>query len=76
MTNAGFPTRHEDRAFPLLISASVAAGAAMFIMLGILTVTSGASVRSDVAAAGTAAGTAIDHAVGRSGTVIAHRIVY
>ena len=76
MTNTGFPTRHEDRAFPLLISASVAAGAAMLIMLGILTVTSGAAVRSDLATAGAAANTAIDHAVGRSGTMVAYRIAY
>jgi hypothetical protein len=76
MTNTGFPTRHEDRALPRWISASVAVGAAMLVMLGILTVTSGAAVRYELAAAGAAASIAIDHAVGRSGTLVVHHIVY
>jgi hypothetical protein len=76
MTNTGFSTRHEDRALPRWISACVAVGAIMVAMIGFLTVTSGAAVRYDLAAAGTAAGAAIDHAVGRSGTLMAQRVVY
>jgi hypothetical protein len=76
MTNTGFPTCHEDRALPRWISASVLVGAGMVAWVSFLTVTSGAAVRSDLAAAGTAAAAAIDHAVGRSGTLVAHHIVY
>jgi len=76
MTNPSFPTRHEDRALPRWISASVLVGAGMLAWVGLLTVTSGAAVRSDLAAAGTAAAAAIDHAVGRSGTLMAQHIVY
>ena len=75
MTNTGFPN-HEDRALPRWISASVLVAASMVVMIGLLTVTSGASVRNDLAAAGAAASTAIDHAVGRSGTLMAYQIAY
>jgi hypothetical protein len=75
MTNTGFSTRHEDRALLRWITAC-AVGAIMVAMIGFLTVTSGAAVRYDLVAAGTAAGAAIDHAVGRSGTLMAQRVVY
>ena len=76
MTTTDFPTRREDRALLRLVGAFVAVGALTFAMVAILTVTSGAAGRHELAAAGTSASIAIDHAVGRSGTVLAHRIVY
>ena len=73
MTNADFPTRHEDRSLPRWISASVAVGAAMLAMVGILTVSSGAAVRLDPVAANT---TYSAKAMGRSGTLHAQRVIY
>src|SRR3954464_713718 len=73
MTNAGFPT-HEGYALPCLISASVAVGAVMFAMIGILIVTSGDAVPAERAAASTAINSA--KVMGRSGTLQAQRTVY
>ena len=73
MTNAAFPTSHEGCALPRWVSASVAVGAVMFAMVGILTVWSCVAVRSEPAAT-----TAVDSikAMGRSGTLQAQPIVY
>ena len=72
MTYTGFPT-HEDRSLPRWISASVAVGAVMFAMIGMLGVASGTAVSSERAAAGSS----IDHAkaMSRSGTLMAQRVV-
>ena len=73
MTNTDFPT-HEDRSLPRWISASVAVGAVMFTMIGMLSVASGTAVSSERAAASSS----IDHAkaISRSGTLMAQRVVY
>jgi hypothetical protein len=73
MTKTGFPT-HEDRSLPRWISASVAVGAVMFAMIGMLSVASGTAGSSERAAASSS----IDHAkaMTRSGTLMAQRIVY
>jgi len=73
MTDTSFPT-HEGYALPCLISASVAIGAVVFAMIVILTVTSGAAVPSERAAAGTTFDSA--KAMGRSGTLQAQWVVY
>jgi len=73
MTNAGFPT-HAAYALPCLICASVAVAAVAFAMIAILTVSSGAAVRSEPAAVGNTFDSA--KAMGRSGTLQAQRIVY
>jgi hypothetical protein len=73
MRNAG-STNHEGYALPCLISASIAAGAVMFAMIAILTVTSGAAVPSERAATGTTFDSA--KAMGRSGTLQAQWVVY
>jgi hypothetical protein len=74
MTNAGFSTRHEDRAVPRWISASVAVGACMFALIGLMTLTS----RVAVSLERPAASSSIDHAkaMSRSGTLMAQQIVY
>jgi hypothetical protein len=74
MTNTGFPTRHEVCALPRWISASVAVGAVMFALIGLMTLTSGVAVSLERPAASSS----IDHAkaMSRSGTLMAQRVVY
>ena len=73
MTDTGFPTRG-SYALPCLISASFAVAAVAFAMIVILTLTSGAAVPSERAAAGTTFDSA--KAMGRSGTLQAQWVVY
>jgi hypothetical protein len=74
MTNTRFPTRSEGYAMPRWISASVAVGALMATMIGILTVMSGTAVPSEPAVFTTAGDH--DNPVARSGTLLAEPIVY
>jgi len=73
MADTGFPT-HEGYALPCLISASVAVGAVMVAMIGILVLTSSAAVPAERATVSTA----IDSGklMGRSGTLHTLRVVY
>ena len=74
MTNTGFPTRHEGCPLPRWISASVAVGAAMFALIGLMTLTSGVAMSLERSAVSSS----IDHAkaMSRSGTLMAQRLVY
>ena len=74
MTNTGFPTRHEFCALPRWISASVAVGAVVFALIGLMTLTSGVAVSLERPAASSS----IDHAktITRSGTFTAQPVVY
>jgi hypothetical protein len=74
MTNTGSSTRHEGCALPRWISASIAVGAAMFALIGLMTLTSGVAMSLERPAASSS----IDHAkaISRSGTLMAQRVVY
>ena len=59
---------------PRWISASIAVGAAMFALIGLMTLTSGVSMSLERPAVSSS----IDHAkaISRSGTLMAQRLVY